>query len=125
MAFDGFDRFMEPGQVETTDKLPQGPGGMIFRDELLNVHGPQDELVAARWRQQRLCTMQTAGIDLEMYRMQPELENTMRECPESTRIAIAFTSLANQEKAMELLMRYETSYSRMHDRAMKSLQSLQ
>src|SRR5205085_4778645 len=30
-----------------------------------------NEMVAARWRQQRLWTMQTAGIDLEMYRMQP------------------------------------------------------
>ena len=84
-----------------------------------------NEMVAARWRQQRLWTIQTSAIDLEMYRMQPKLEETMLECSEATRISIAFTAMANQEKALELLMRYETSYSRMHDRAMKSLQSLQ
>src|SRR6266699_3375824 len=30
-----------------------------------------NEMVAARWRQQRLWTIQTSGIDLELYRTQP------------------------------------------------------
>jgi hypothetical protein len=87
--------------------------------------GLVNQMVAARWRQQRLWLIQTAGIDLEMDRMQQKLAETMLECPEATRISIAFTYMANEEKAMDLLMRYETSYTRMHDRAMKSLQSLQ
>jgi hypothetical protein len=87
--------------------------------------GLVNEMVAARWRQQRLWMIQTAGIDLEMDRMQEQLEKTMLQCPEPTRISIAFTWMANKGKAAELLTRCETTYSRMHDRAMKALKRLQ
>lgn len=87
--------------------------------------GLVNQMVAARWRQQRLWMIQTAAVDLEMDRMQQKIEETMLQCSEPTRISIAFTYMANKEKAMELLMRYETSYNRMHDRAIKSLQCLQ
>ena len=81
-------------------------------------------MVAARWRQQRLWMIQSASIDLEQDRLDPHIQETMLECSEPTRISIAFNSLA-KENGMDLLMRYETSYSRMHDRAMKALQRLQ
>src|SRR6185369_16981055 len=84
-----------------------------------------NEMVAARWRQQRLWMIQTAGIDLEMDRMQQQVAETMLQCPEPTRISIAFTWMANKEKAAELLTRCETTYSSMHDRAMKALKRLQ
>src|SRR5438876_9534095 len=60
-----------------------------------------NEMVAARWRQQRMWMIQTAGTDLEMYRMQEEIKKTMYECPESMRISIAFTHMANKEKTAE------------------------
>ncbi|MEO8131489.1 MAG: hypothetical protein ABJF23_30935 [Bryobacteraceae bacterium] len=37
------------------------------------------------------------------------------------RIGMAHTRMVNNEKTLELLLRYETSFSRMHDRAMKAL----
>ena len=83
--------------------------------------GLVNQMVAARWRQQRLWMIQTAAIDLEMDRMQQKIAETMLECSEPTRISIAFTHMANEGKSLELLMRYETSYSRLHDRAMKSV----
>ncbi len=49
----------------------------------------------------------------------------MLKCSEPNRISIAFSNLANNERTLDLLMRYETSYSRMHDRAIKTLQRLQ
>ncbi len=77
-----------------------------------------DEMVAARWRQQRGWVIQTASIDLQMETQEFEIRS------EPQRLALAFITMANQEKVLELIMRYETSYSRMHDRAMKALYRL-
>jgi hypothetical protein len=84
-----------------------------------------DEMVAARWRLQRVWMIQTATLELKMDKQEQEIEETMLMCTEPTRIGIAFSCLANNEKTLELLLRYETSFSRMHDRAMKTLRSLQ
>ena len=74
-----------------------------------------DEMVAARWRQQRGWVIQTAVFNLQ-------LESALQEAtsaPES--MALAFIAMSNHEKLLELILRYETSYSRMHDRAIKAL----
>ena len=83
-----------------------------------------DEMVAARWRQQRVWMVQTAAMDLQMDKQVHEFASSPYPVTEPTRIAMAFLAMANDEKALELLMRYETSYSRMHDRAMKTLMRL-
>jgi hypothetical protein len=83
-----------------------------------------NEMVAARWRQQRIWMFQTAGMNLEMDRQQQPIEETMLHCTEQTRVSLAFDGLAKLEKTLDLQLRYETSYSRMHDRAMKALQRL-
>ena len=80
-----------------------------------------DEMVSARWRQQRVWMVQTAAMDLQMDKQVEEFARLPYPVTEPTRIAMAFLAMANQEKALELLMRYETNYSRMHDRAMKAL----
>ena len=77
-----------------------------------------DEMVAARWRQQRVWVVQTSALNLRMDKLEDKVES------EADRLTLAFTAMANQEKTLELLMRYETSYSRMHDRAMKTLHRL-
>ena len=74
-----------------------------------------DEMVAARWRQQRGWVIQTASLDLQMETQEFEIRS------EPQRLALAFITMANQEKVLELIMRYEISFSRMHDRAMKAL----
>jgi hypothetical protein len=84
-----------------------------------------NEMVAARWRQQRLWMLQTAGMNLEMDRQQQPIEETMLHCSEQTRVSLAFDGLAKLDKTLELQLRYETAYSRMHDRAMKALKRLQ
>jgi hypothetical protein len=38
-----------------------------------------------------------------------------------TRATVAFTTLANEEQSLELLLRYEITYTRMYDRAQKAL----
>src|SRR6266404_8235558 len=83
-----------------------------------------NEMVAARWRQQRMWMIQTAGMDLEMNRQEDQIEEDMIFCTEPTRISLAFDGMTKRDNTLELQLRYETSYSRMHDRAMKALQRL-
>ncbi|MEP6540066.1 MAG: hypothetical protein ABJF23_32360, partial [Bryobacteraceae bacterium] len=83
------------------------------------------EMVAAKWRQQRVWMMETAALELEMDDQQLDVDEHEAKggdklnmsVPEQ--ITMGYTKLANNEKTLELLLRYETSYSRMHDRAMR------
>ena len=89
-----------------------------------------EEMVAAKWRQQRIWVIQTTAMDLEMdsqlVEFQEHEKGTGRplHLKQSSRVTLAFTALANKEKTLELLLRYETSFARMHDRAMKTLHRL-
>jgi len=108
-------------------------------DELLNMYlekfQPQDgvetnlvyEMVAAKWRQQRMWMTESTALELEMDDQQIDIDEHEAKGGEKLimtnprRIAMAVTRMANNEKTLELLLRYETSFSRMHDRAMKAL----
>jgi hypothetical protein len=82
-----------------------------------------DEMVAARWRQQRIWMIQTASMNSEMDNQEEYIKETFIKCTEPTRIGIAFIAMG-KDNALEQMMRYENSYSRMHDRAMKALMRL-
>jgi len=108
-------------------------------DELLNMYmekfQPQDgvetnlvyEMVAAKWRQQRVWMNETTALELEMDDQQIDIDEHEAKGGEKLnmtnprRMAMAVTRMANNENTLELLLRYETSFSRMHDRAMKAL----
>jgi len=88
-----------------------------------------EEMVAAKWRQQRIWVIQTTALDLEMDSQRAEFhdhekQNGPLHLTQPSRIALAFTAIANKEKTLELLLRYETSFSRMHDRAVKAFYHL-
>ena len=83
------------------------------------------EMVAARWRLRRVWLIQTAALDLQMDRMVPEIAEQFEIISQPTRLSLAFTTLANQEKSLQLLLRYETTYSRAFDRALKTLDKIQ
>jgi hypothetical protein len=83
-----------------------------------------DEMVAARWRQQRIWMIQTASMNSEMDKQEDYINETFIKCTEPTRIGVAFMAMG-KDNALEQMMRYENSYSRMHDRAMKALMRLQ
>ena len=84
-----------------------------------------DDMVGARWRLRRIAIMQTAAFDLQMDKDETEIHKHFSTIDQPTRLYVAFSNLANNERSLELLMRYETNYSRMHDRAFNSLQKLQ
>ena len=85
-----------------------------------------EEMVAAKWRQQRIWVIQTTAIELEMDSQraefqQREIQNGPLNLTQPSRVTLAFTAISNKEKTLELLLRHETAFNRMHDRAMKAL----
>lgn len=84
-----------------------------------------DDMVSARWRLHRIWIMQTAAFDLKMDQMEAEVAEKFTSIDQPTRTVVAFSNMANNEKSLQLLLRYETTYNRMFNRALKLLQELQ
>ncbi len=104
-----------------------------LRLEYVNRFRPQDgvemdlvdDMVGARWRLRRIAIMQTAAFDLQMDKDDVEVTKCFKQIDQPTRLVLALGKLSNEEKSLQLLMRYETTYNRMYDRAMKALERLQ
>jgi hypothetical protein len=84
-----------------------------------------DDMVTSRWRLRRIWIMQTAAFDLKMDQMEAEIAEKFTTIDQPTRTVVAFSNMANNEKSLQLLLRYETTYNRMYNRALKLLQELQ
>jgi hypothetical protein len=65
--------------------------------------------------------MQTAAFDLKMDQQQDEIKHRFDGIDEPTRLTYAFITAANEEKSLDLLLRYETAYTRMYQRALNTL----
>ena len=68
-----------------------------------------DQMVAAQWRL-RSWRMQTAALDLKIFQQEAEIAKAFKQIDQPTRATVAFTAMANEEKALDLLLRYETTY---------------
>ena len=80
------------------------------------------EMVACRWRMERLRLIETALIDSEMDRQPPEAEVT--EDP-GYQLAFAFRRLVDDSRAISLASRYESRLHRIHERSHRTLRELQ
>ena len=80
-----------------------------------------DQMVASQWRLRRIWFMQTAALDLKMDRQEPEIAKAFNKIDQPTRLTVAFSTLANEEKSLDLLLRYETTYTRLYQRAINTL----
>ena len=81
-----------------------------------------EQYVAACWRLDRLANIETALLDLEITRQQPQVDREFAACDGYTRTALAFRSLCSDEsKALAAVNRYEARYRRTCDRTLKSL----
>jgi hypothetical protein len=80
-----------------------------------------DQMAAAQWRLHRIWFMQTAALDLKMDQQEVEIKRKFQQIDQPTRLTHAFTSMANEEKSLDLLLRYETAYTRMYQRALNTL----
>lgn len=86
-----------------------------FQPATPNEHLLVETMAAARWRQMRTWTLQTAAFELETARQDPAAGSA----PVIT--AMAFRSLADSSQSLHLLQRYETSLDRQYSRALSLL----
>src|SRR6202051_1273394 len=84
--------------------------------------GLVNEMVAARWRMQRLRLIETALLDSEMQRELPESETT--DDP-AFQLAFAFRRLVDDSRAISLASRYESRLHRIHEHSHRTLRELQ
>ena len=76
-----------------------------------------ENMAVARWRQMRIWSMEKEELTHEMRSQQDD------EAP-VTRAALAFRSLSDNSRSLDLLNRYETRYDRQFSRALARLLQL-
>jgi hypothetical protein len=91
------------------------PGSLVEKDLVA-------EMVACRWRMQRLRMIETALMDSEMERDVPEAETS--DDP-GYRMAFAFRRLVDGSRAISLASRYESRLHRIHEHSHRTLRELQ
>jgi hypothetical protein len=84
-------------------------------------HDLVTETVAARWRLQRIWLIQTAALDFQMDSMEAEIDQKFASLIEPMRLSLAFTTMANEQRSLQLLLRYESTYRRMYNQAQRDL----
>ena len=87
--------------------------------------GLVNEMVACRWRMQRLRMIETALLDSEMDRELPETENQVTPEDPGYQIAFAFRRIVDESRAISLASRYESRLHRIHERSHRTLRELQ
>ena len=103
------DRFLGLLTALLEEFQPQTP----FEESLI------ESMAVARWRQMRIWGMEKAAMEHEM-RRQGEIPNSIALDPAedaATRAAIAFRTLSDDSRSLELINRYESRYDRQYLRA--------
>lgn len=83
------------------------------------------ELAACRWRLQRLWSVESWAFEVTIARRRKDVDNEFKNCDDSMRTALAFMALAEDSKALPLLIRYETRLTRRYDQVLKEIKALQ
>src|SRR4051794_5903547 len=83
-----------------------------------------DQMVAAQWRLRRIWRMQTSALDLAMDQQEAVIMQKFKQIDQATRTTVAFTTLAGEHHTLDLFLRYETAYARMHQKALNTLLKL-
>jgi hypothetical protein len=103
------DRFLGLLTALLEEFQPQTP----FEESLI------ENMAVVRWRQMRIWGMEKAAMEHEM-RRQAEMPNSTSLEPDedaATRAAIAFRTLSDDSRSLELINRYESRYDRQYLRA--------
>jgi hypothetical protein len=83
-----------------------------------------DEMVISKWRQRRDWSNEAALFDLEMDHQTKKIDAEFPKIDPASRYALAFRALADESKAIQLFMRYETSHRRSFYKALETLLKL-
>ncbi len=102
-------------------------------NEQMEIHHPAtpaekdlvDQMVAARWRMRRLRSIESALLDSEMIRQKAAIAEKFAQCDRGVQLSEAYTTQANQSRAMALASRHESRLNRMYLSSYKVLRELQ
>ncbi len=81
-------------------------------------------IALSRWRLRRIATLESNLFNNELLLSQQYIPHQISKADDGARLAWLFKRLADSS-ALPLLMRYESSLTRTHDRALKQLEHLQ
>lgn len=81
-----------------------------------------ETMAVARWRQMRLWSMERANLALEIEK-QRDAAGSPR-CNPATRASMAFETIVDRSRALDLMNRYEARFDRLYDRALARLIAL-
>jgi hypothetical protein len=87
--------------------------------------GLVEQLVASRWRIERIWALETALLDLEMLEQEDAVKRKYEAIEDVARTALAFRALCDGSRSLEMLSRYEARHRRASDRILNSLLRLQ
>ena len=105
-----------------------------YLDQFAPQTGVETELVhamaVARWRLRRTAAIETLLLNNEMLRLSDAIDadferHAFIDVEPIDRVTFAFQKLADNSPSLSLLLRYEGTLNRSHDRAFKQLQILQ
>ena len=82
-----------------------------------------EQLIAARWRLDRTWAYETALLEVEVGRCEPDIEEEFDRCSDTTRNALALRSLYEESPVLAGLSRYEVRFRRICDKISKRLES--
>jgi hypothetical protein len=103
-----------------------------LRDLLVDHFQPRDpyqadlveQLVAARWRLERVLSMETSLLEVQIARHEPEIRKEFQGCGYEIRNALAFRALFDESGVLSGLSRYESRFRRACDKLTKKLDAL-
>jgi hypothetical protein len=88
-------------------------------------HDLVETMVAARWRLNRLVETEAKIFEMEMLRYDDDIEKEFENTIQVEKVAWVFDHIANHNKSLQLLIRYEGSLNRSYERAYKQLKEMQ
>jgi len=100
------DRFENLVATLFEEFQPQTP----FEESLI------EDMAVARWRRMRIRGMEKAGMDHEMSR-QSAMSDSFADEDSATRANLAFRTLSDESRSLELINRYDSRYQREYLRA--------
>jgi hypothetical protein len=76
-----------------------------------------DDMAAARWRRMRIWAMEKAGMEAEMRKQAGSCQPEAPSIDPAARAALAFRSLSDTSRSLDLINRYDSRYQREYLRA--------
>jgi hypothetical protein len=82
-------------------------------------------LAVTRWRLRRIATLESSLFENELYLSEEDMSEDLPDAGDLGRLGFVFRKLADRSQALTLVIRYETSLTRMYDRTFKHLLAIQ